>query len=264
MSYNNGTITTYIDDSFLKTVTAITSNVQADKVAPHIQTAQKLYIDKLIRPTYADTFKTAIDGQQLLSGVSATNPTEITTETDHGWTTGQRVQIWGNETITAINGGFTITVTGTDTFTLDGVDGTGFPAFIPGKATVMQLSDVLFELLQDIKEPLAFWAFYVSIPFLWMSFKEVGMIKQSGDPDSSTSASQKEMEFFRANIQTTANAFSSPIEHRLKCNPSTYPEWHDDCKLDEVSSKPKTFRKWWGGDARSNRTRGDYPPEWYK
>jgi hypothetical protein len=51
-----------------------------------------------------------------------TNPIEITA-TGHGLSTGNFVILRGINNFAAANGGFTITVTGADTFTLDGTDG---------------------------------------------------------------------------------------------------------------------------------------------
>lgn len=77
------------------------------------------------------------DAEGLITGVSQANPAEITSA-GHGLTTGQSVFISG------VNGGshqvnnaeYTVTVTGTDTFTLDGADGTAWDAYSSGGAWV--------------------------------------------------------------------------------------------------------------------------------
>lgn len=52
-----------------------------------------------------------------ISSSSAANPTTITTSSAHGWSSGQRVAITGHS-FSAVNGTWTITVTGTTTFTI--------------------------------------------------------------------------------------------------------------------------------------------------
>jgi hypothetical protein len=61
----------------------------------------------------------------VVSGASNTSPISITTSTAHNYTTGTQVFIAGVEGNTAANGQWFITVTGGDTFTLDGSTGNG-------------------------------------------------------------------------------------------------------------------------------------------
>lgn len=60
-----------------------------------------------------------------IPSVTAANPCQIATTGDHGYTTGNTVQIGGALGITSINGEWTITVTGATTYTLDGHNCTG-------------------------------------------------------------------------------------------------------------------------------------------
>lgn len=53
-----------------------------------------------------------------ISSSTAVNPSVVTTGANHGYTTGDRVTIRGHATNTAINGSWTITVTGLTTFTV--------------------------------------------------------------------------------------------------------------------------------------------------
>lgn len=63
--------------------------------------------------------------------ISNTNPCQITTDLPHGRTTGDKIGITGNFEPSQINEkSFFITVTGANTFTLDGVDGTLFAPFV--------------------------------------------------------------------------------------------------------------------------------------
>lgn len=67
-----------------------------------------------------------------LSGATQANPVEITSAA-HGLATGDTVVITGMAGMLELNDrNFTITVTGANTFTLDGEDGTGYGAYVSG------------------------------------------------------------------------------------------------------------------------------------
>lgn len=61
----------------------------------------------------------------VITAATNATPIAITTNAVHGWTTGQQVCIRNGEGNTAVNGTFTITVTGTTTATLDSSVGNG-------------------------------------------------------------------------------------------------------------------------------------------
>lgn len=70
--------------------------------------------------------------QGTITAATQTNPCEITSAA-HTLTTGNIVTISGIVGMTELNGNtYTITVTGTNTFTLNGVDSTGFTAYVSG------------------------------------------------------------------------------------------------------------------------------------
>jgi len=72
------------------------------------------------------------DAEGVITGATQANPVSITS-VGHGRTTGERVFISGVVGMTEINDlTFAITVTGVDTFTLDGVNGTGYAAYTSG------------------------------------------------------------------------------------------------------------------------------------
>ena len=72
---------------------------------------------------------TCIGSTKAITGATQANPVSITCAA-HGFTTGQVVQIVSAVGMTQINDRFyTITSTGANTFTLDGVDGTGYTAW---------------------------------------------------------------------------------------------------------------------------------------
>src|SRR5690606_9676177 len=67
---------------------------------------------------------------QTITGISQANPAEVTTSGSHGYSTGYRVYITGVVGMTEVNDAYyTITSTGATTFTLDGVDSTGFTIY---------------------------------------------------------------------------------------------------------------------------------------
>lgn len=67
-----------------------------------------------------------------ITAITQANPGAVTMATAHGWTTGDQVTITGVVGMTEVNGNtYTITVTGTDTFTI-GVNTTGFTAYTSG------------------------------------------------------------------------------------------------------------------------------------
>ncbi len=79
-----------------------------------------------------------------ISGVSLTDPAGITTSINHGYTTGDQVVISGVGGTTELNRSlaYTITVTGLDTFTLDGIDATDFTAYTSG-GTVQKVAGTI-------------------------------------------------------------------------------------------------------------------------
>lgn len=69
---------------------------------------------------------------KAITGATAANPVQITAVA-HGFATGDIIQLTSLGGITQLNSNlFKITVTGADTFTLNGVDGTGFAAYTSG------------------------------------------------------------------------------------------------------------------------------------
>ena len=64
-----------------------------------------------------------------IQNISQASPAEVTSF-NHGLATGDQVYIYGVKGMISVNGGpYTITVTDTETFTLDGLDSTGFSAY---------------------------------------------------------------------------------------------------------------------------------------
>lgn len=77
---------------------------------------------------------------QNISGITTTNPVAVTCTGAHGFASGQEVTFASIVGTTELNGNsYFINVTGTDTFELAGVDGTGFTTYVSG-GTVRQLA----------------------------------------------------------------------------------------------------------------------------
>lgn len=74
-----------------------------------------------------------IDTTYNISAISQANPCQITTSASNGVTTGEQVILSGIVGMTELNGNrYTVTKNGSNTFTLDGVDSTGFTAYSSG------------------------------------------------------------------------------------------------------------------------------------
>ena len=70
--------------------------------------------------------------------ITLNNPVEVTADS-HGLTTGDEVFIYNLNGADEITGGpYTVTVVDENTFTLDGVDGTGFTAYVSGGQVVQR------------------------------------------------------------------------------------------------------------------------------
>lgn len=75
---------------------------------------------------------TCFTAAKTITGATQANPVQITAVA-HGFSTGDIIQVASVGGMTELNNKlFTITVTGVDTFTLDGVDGTAFTAYTSG------------------------------------------------------------------------------------------------------------------------------------
>lgn len=75
-----------------------------------------------------------------ISAITNANPAQVTTAVNHGYTTGDQVFISGVGGMTSINSAapYTITVTGLNTFTVNGFDSSSLPAYTSG-GTVQKL-----------------------------------------------------------------------------------------------------------------------------
>ena len=79
-----------------------------------------------------------------ISGISNANPAQVTTAVNHGYTTGDQVFISGVTGMTRVNSAspYTITVTGLNTFTLNGFDSTLDPVYISDGTSIKLIGTV--------------------------------------------------------------------------------------------------------------------------
>lgn len=81
-----------------------------------------------------------------VTGITQANPGQVTTDKNHGFATGQVIQMNGVVGMTTVNGvNYTATVTGPKTFTI-GVNTTGFPAYVSGGVVTPNLRNQLVSI----------------------------------------------------------------------------------------------------------------------
>jgi hypothetical protein len=99
-------------------------------------TAGALTIKYMVSAVSSGTLEESLPGSGYGATVFAAtnaNPCAITTSAPHGYVTGDQVTFYVVNGMTQLNGNtYTITVTGLNTFTLNGVDSTGYGAFTGG------------------------------------------------------------------------------------------------------------------------------------
>lgn len=95
-------------------------------------------------------------GFQNISGITNANPAEVTTSVPHNLNTGDLVEIYSvrnNQSMKEIVGGpYTITRTGSLTFTLDGIDSTLFGAYVAGGNSLRWLQPIVFACEYNVDE----------------------------------------------------------------------------------------------------------------
>lgn len=114
----------------------------------NLQTGQVISISNIPASTpFANSLNNPKLG--LITGATQANPCEITSAS-HGLSTGDEVQIYDVGGMTELNGFvFTITVTGTNTFTLDGIDSTSYTAYTSGGTWSSTSSNKFMIIRQD-------------------------------------------------------------------------------------------------------------------
>ena len=112
------------------------------------QTYMLLFEDLTMRVIKAGGF--VLKPAATITNVTQGSPAVVTTSAAHTFVTGEQVTITGVVGMTELNGNtYTITVTGASTFSLDGVDSTGYGAYTSGGSAQ---SDGIYELTTTYTE----------------------------------------------------------------------------------------------------------------
>ncbi len=103
---------------------------------------------------YVNTTGTELTRNIAIGGASQANPCVITTINDHGLATGNLVSIFGVGGMTQLNGlQVFVTVLSETTFSLDGIDSTGFGAYTTGGyAAVAENAKMTIEIIVDDRD----------------------------------------------------------------------------------------------------------------
>ena len=229
----------YLSEKQLKSVTSISNNVAIEEVLPHFETAQVAHIDPFLKATLSANIKAAILSKIFISASTQTNPVSITTDGYHGYSTGDIVYINESQSATGINGQKTITVVNSTTFTLDGIDGTGFPVFVSGTAFVMKMTEAIYNLMNhdSFVAAVGNYGFYEAIPFIWAKFMDKSvLIRGGGDHDKAVSKS--DIVWFRSNVMNAGAIHLEGIKKYLLDYPDDYPDFVKECGS---GSKPNSF-----------------------
>lgn len=213
----------------IKEIANITGNMEG--IAAHLTTAQDLRMKAILGAKFLDQLLEQLGTQIVVLGATATNPVEVTTDGSHGFATGDSINIQGATGMTGINGQFDITVTGADTFELDGLDGTLFAAYNAGTATAMRMNEDNVTLLPMIQKPFAWYVLRNAIPQIWMHILNSGLANQGGGSGSfgrgegGRSASKSEMAYLQQSFDNLATGYEIELTRYLSCNSSKYPLW---------------------------------------
>src|SRR5690349_14888113 len=136
----------------IKELTAISGN-NADKfIVPYLDTAQVLKMKPNLGQVFMDELLSQLATEVSVSAATATNPVALTTDSPHGYSTSDSVYVEGATGMTGINGQWTITVTGANTFQLNGLNGSAFAAYNAGTATVMRMSAANVTLMPMVRK----------------------------------------------------------------------------------------------------------------
>lgn len=88
---------------------------------------------------------TLVGSELLVTGITKTNPGVVTTDLNHGYSTGQLVTIGGVNPVN-YNGSYTITVIDAHNFSI-GVDTTGFPVYVNGGIVTPNARNILASII---------------------------------------------------------------------------------------------------------------------
>lgn len=219
----------------IKNLTAMSNNVADKMIDPYLDSAQVFKMKANLGHVFMNSLLDQLATEIAVSTATATNPVVVTTDGNHGFTTGDSVYIEGATGMDELNGQFTITVTGLTTFELDGLDGTLFAAYNSGTATVMRMPAANVTLMPYVRKAYAWWVLRDAMPFIWMhvtnstlTIQGIGGSRGIGG-EGGTAATASDMKWMQASAQNMAEGYSNDMIKFLSCNSSDYPEWVACC-----------------------------------
>lgn len=225
-----------IDD--VKRITAVTQNVDAKHIQPYLKTAQQLRMMPHLGLVFVQSITAAIATRNVIASATQANPVVITTDTAHGFATGNSINVADATGMEGINGQHTITVLTSTTFELDGLDGTAFPAYNAGTAAAMKMSAADAALLPYLQDACAWWVVRDAIPFIYMHITNSTIVVQgiasaSGrfGGDGGTAIDSKGMQWMVQNCQNIAEGFTRILLDFLSIHSADYPLWVQSCTV---------------------------------
>lgn len=110
----------------------------------------------VVKRLYAVLSWDALGTPMHISGITQANPAVVTTTTPHGFVTGQVIDIFGvNNMVQVVGGPYTITVTGSSTFSLNGVNSTAFTAY-GGASPLSTALPLIFNGILSVDEQIVY------------------------------------------------------------------------------------------------------------
>lgn len=231
----------------IKDLTAITDNVDVKHIAAAMVTANDLRMQSVLGPIFLDALITQVATEIVI--VSATNalPVEVTTDGDHGFTTGDSIYIQG-ATGEAINGQFTITVTSTTAFELNALDGSLLGVYDTGTGTAMRMPAANVAIMPLIRKVYAWWVFKDATPYMVAHVVNAGYMQQNGKSrefggDGGVQVSPADMKRYINQAETTAEAYQRQLLAFWVCNKADYPQWAPACTLIDSSLERLAYQQ---------------------
>ena len=219
----------------IKELTAITDNSSDKHIVASMLTAQDLKLKPVLGILFQTELLDQLATKQVVAAASNSNPIVITTDNEHGFTTGDSIRI-ADSIGMKLDGQYTITVTSNTEFELDGIDGTTLGTYDIGSAYCLAMSEANWNAMQHVTKAYAWWTFREAIPFIRMHFVNSGMQQQgmanaSGKfgGDGGVAASIAEMKWYDSDVQNKAEQYTAILIQFLCENEDDYPNWRPTC-----------------------------------
>lgn len=234
----------------VKTITVVTGNVDPVTIRPHVQVAQMLNIMPLLGKQLMDALIRELSTTATVSAATVANPVVVSTPSPHGYTTGDSVNISVARGMTGINGQWTITVLSTTSFELDGLNGSAFPAYNVGTASVVNMSAANVALMPYVWNVAAWHVLSRSVPFIWATITNSGIIthgqNKNGVGSVGAPVGASDMKWYKQECENTANAYEQVLYEFMVTNSSDYPLWQPACTFTELGNCQGTNNLWQG------------------